>query len=348
MDSKFIPMQDVEVGMSAGSDIYDTWGRKVLSKHTQLTKRNINMLKRRGFVGVYIDTSRNCLLNKRNIKLYSAIERSADAVSEKLFDESCTEYSKEYKNLRKNIRSLILDELDVKENSFDIENLRRFNEYTCVHSIDVASISVAIGIGMGLTESYLEDLCIAALFHDIGKLAIPKEIIEKPDKLTDEEFSLIKTHPSRGAYLIRTTPLYNTRVFDGIMGHHENWDGTGYPFGLHGNQISLFASIIHVADVYDALTTDRPYRITSSLLDAYDYILKNSGTLFSPKVVEAFSRRIRPLRKGSIVLLNTGDIGVVTQSNSDSPLEPTVHLIERDMILDLSMSGARIERQISL
>lgn len=348
MSSKTIEIKEVKEGMVTASDIFDKWGRVLLPKHTPLSNLDIKTLKRRGIKNIIIEDNIYNLVDKKNQKLYKAIERSSSSIERKLCEPADTKWGKEYKNLRKHIRKLVLGELNTKETSFDIENLRRYNEYTCVHSIDVATISITLGISLGLTESYLEDLAVSALFHDIGKLLIPKEIIEKPAKLTDEEFFQIKTHPMRGSTLLKTTPFYNDRIADGILGHHENWDGTGYPFGLHGNQISLFASIIHVADVYDALTTDRPYKKTTSLLKAYEYILANSGTMFNPEVVEVFKRKVQPLREGSIVMMNTGDVGIVVKSNREFALEPTVHLLGRSMILDLTMSSAKIERQISL
>lgn len=160
------------------------------------------------------------------------------------------------------------------------QHIRRVAEYTKILALE-----------MGMSEEAAEKLRLASTMHDIGKLIIPSEILDKPGRLTDEEFAVIKTHTTYGGQLLEN-------VEGEIMGlartvaleHHEKMNGKGYPKGIAGDEISLEGRIVAVADVYDALTSRRSYKIAWSEKEAYDEIVKCSGTQFDPKVVEAFQR----------------------------------------------------------
>lgn len=155
------------------------------------------------------------------------------------------------------------------------------------HSIDVGRYSVEIGKRMGLSESNLELLRMIANLHDIGKVGIDQDILNKPGKLTDEEFAIIKRHPEIGYRLLSDVPEYREIAYD-ILSHHERFDGKGYPNGLVGTNIPLRARIVSVADAYDAMTSDRPYRKALSKEVAIEELKKNSGTQFDPEIVDCF------------------------------------------------------------
>ncbi len=142
---------------------------------------------------------------------------------------------------------------------------------------------------MGLDRHRLETLHFAGLFHDIGKIGVPDAILTKPARLTEEEFEVVKRHPEDGARIVgRLRSLHET--VPAILHHHERWDGTGYPHALPGNEIPTEASIVGLADAFDAMTTDRPYSDARSLDDAVAEIVRNRGTQFAPAVVDAFLR----------------------------------------------------------
>ncbi len=158
------------------------------------------------------------------------------------------------------------------------------------HVKRVAEYCKAIALHMGIDEQKTEYFRIAAMMHDVGKLLIPKDIIEKPDKLTPEEFEIVKAHTVYGDELLSKSEgniISIARVV--AHQHHERWDGKGYPQGLAGDQIDLFAQITSVADVYDALSSKRAYKDAWKAKEAFDEIIKNKGTQFSPAVVDAFS-----------------------------------------------------------
>ena len=155
------------------------------------------------------------------------------------------------------------------------------------HSERVAKYSIEIGKIMNLSDEDLKNLYIGALLHDIGKIGISEAIINKPDKLTNEEFQQIKTHPSRGAMIIEPAKFLKEKV-PLIKYHHERFDGKGYPEGLKGEEIPLLARIICVADSFDAMTSKRAYRDTMPLEFARKEMIRCSETQFDPRIVSAF------------------------------------------------------------
>ncbi|MFW6298954.1 MAG: HD domain-containing phosphohydrolase [Bacillota bacterium] len=156
-----------------------------------------------------------------------------------------------------------------------------------VHSERVGKISRAIGKALGLNDEQLKELELSGMFHDIGKIAIPDAILEKPSKLTEEEYTLIKTHTENGYQILRAADEYSSFAEHALL-HHERYDGKGYPRGLAKKAIPLFARIVSVADAYEAMTSDRPYRKALPLNEAIEELKKNRGTQFDPDVVDAF------------------------------------------------------------
>ena len=159
--------------------------------------------------------------------------------------------------------------------------------YTHGHSVRVAEYSVAIAEAMGFSETWVKSLRYGALLHDIGKVGISHNIINKNSKLTDEEFTQIKEHPQKGYEIIKPIKFLQSKLFS-IQYHHERFDGTGYPHGLKGEQIPMEARIVAVADAFDAVTSTRSYRKAKSVKYAIEEIKKNSGKQFDPNIVKHF------------------------------------------------------------
>ncbi|MDC7235893.1 MAG: HD domain-containing protein [Spirochaetales bacterium] len=165
------------------------------------------------------------------------------------------------------------------------------SKWTAGHTERVARLSAALARELGLTGDDLQRVRVAALLHDIGKLGIPESILDKPGKLTDEEFDLIKSHPEKGDTIIKDIPgMYDVRK--GVRHHHERWDGNGYPDRLAGEEIPLIARIITLADVCDAISEDRPYREGFSREEAYSFLEDQRGSLFDPDLLDVFLRVI--------------------------------------------------------
>ena len=161
------------------------------------------------------------------------------------------------------------------------------SHWTAGHSERVADIAVSIGIAMGLSNREITSLKKAGLLHDIGKISTPHILLDKPGKLTDEEFRIIQEHPVKGAHILEPITPYR-EIIPGVLQHHERFDGRGYPHGISGREISLYARIIAVADTFDAMVSDRPYRRGKSREFVIDDIRQQAGHQFDPIVVEAF------------------------------------------------------------
>lgn len=169
------------------------------------------------------------------------------------------------------------------------------DRYTAGHSERVGYLARLTGRELGLSSDAVHVLEWSGLLHDVGKIGIPEEILNKPGRLTDEEFELIKQHPEMGYEILKPLSSFQS-VLNGVLYHHENHDGSGYPRGLTGEQIPLEARIIHVVDVFDALTSRRSYRDAYPVEEAVAILREESGTNLDPQTVEAFLRVLEALR----------------------------------------------------
>jgi putative nucleotidyltransferase with HDIG domain len=168
-----------------------------------------------------------------------------------------------------------------------IASIQIRDQYTEEHSMRVTERSILIARSMNCSEREIESLQVAGVLHDIGKIAIPDMVLLKPDRLTAEEYRIIKNHPYLGETILTPIALYE-REREIILHHHERWDGQGYPKGLAGEEIPLLARIIAVADTFDAITNNRPYRTAQSIEVAVDEINKNRNKQFEGRVVDHF------------------------------------------------------------
>lgn len=168
--------------------------------------------------------------------------------------------------------------------------------YTRGHSERVCAYSLAIGKELGLSSTEMEEIRVSAMLHDVGKIGIDDRVLRKPTALNEDEFSMIKSHPFKGAQIMEPVPQLK-KIIPGIKYHHENWGGGGYPDGLKGESIPLIARIIAIADTFDAMTTDRPYQKAMSPKYAAEKIRSLTGKRFDPKVVDAF---LKAFEKGEI------------------------------------------------
>ena len=165
--------------------------------------------------------------------------------------------------------------------------LRCKDEYTWGHSLRVAYFCISVGREMGLSSEELYELEVSALFHDIGKIGVPDVVLTKPTRLNEEEFQIMKMHPTNSFEILKDFPLFY-QMAQNAKYHHERFDGRGYPEGIKGDAIPLFARIILIADTYDAMTSSRPYRKGLPMSVAFNELREFSGTQFDGKIVEQF------------------------------------------------------------
>jgi HD-GYP domain-containing protein (c-di-GMP phosphodiesterase class II) len=243
---------------------------------------------------------------------------------------------KSYPNVRKLKRvaqkavSLILE-----DESFllGLASIKNYDQYTFNHSVNVAIYSLGIGSRLGFSRKTLGDLGIAALLHDIGKSKIPKEILNKPQSLTDEEWQTMKGHPLGGVEIVlnlKHMGEIDPKIVFGIFEHHQRDNLSGYPELLLKKERTFFGQIIQIADVYDALATPRVYKKAYTPEQTLSVMLKDKGTHFDPILLKILIGLVGIYPIGSLVLLNTQELGVVYKSNPQSADRPHVILLARN------------------
>ncbi|ABR30859.1 metal dependent phosphohydrolase [Thermosipho melanesiensis BI429] len=172
------------------------------------------------------------------------------------------------------------------------KSLEEKDSYTLGHGENVAKLSVEIAKELGFSDNDLKLLEIAGILHDVGKIGIPDIIISKMDKLTSEEYEIMKEHSVKGYEILKNITEYKDTVATWVLHHHERWDGNGYPGGLKEEEIPLFSRILTISDVFDAITSDRPYRRAWSRKKAIAFIKDNSDIIFDPEIVNVFLKVI--------------------------------------------------------
>lgn len=205
-----------------------------------------------------------------------------------------------------------------------LARLKTVDDYTYMHSVAVCAMMVSLAKQLGLEEAQVRLAGLAGLLHDLGKAVMPMDVLNKPGKLTDEEFAVIRTHPVEGHKMLLGGVNVDSVVLDVCLHHHEKTDGSGYPDGLNGDQISLFAKMGAVCDVYDAITSNRPYKAGWDPAESLRKMAEWANGHFDPQVFQAFVKCMGIYPVGSLVQLTSGRIGVVLEQTSKSLTTPRV------------------------
>jgi HD-GYP domain-containing protein (c-di-GMP phosphodiesterase class II) len=205
--------------------------------------------------------------------------------------------------------------------------LREKDDYTHAHAMDVAVYMTTFGRFLQLPVEQISLLGYLGLMQDIGKLKVPNEILAKRDRLTPDEFQQAKKHVEHSVEILRSTSGLPPQLAELTALHHERHDGSGYPKGLKGKDIGMFGSIAAIADTFDALTARRPYAEPVSPSTALSMLYKWRGTFFDAALVEQFIRCIGIFPLGSVVELNSGEVGIVIAQNIEKRLQPRIMVI---------------------
>ncbi len=321
---RYVRMADAEPGMIVGKSIYNELGNVLVNYRVTLTEKLIDRMKAKGLPGLYVDDFLSEDIEVEELISDNLEVKAAQALRRMDVDAAL------------DVAGEITDELSMNgEISVNLVSLRTNSDYTYKHSINVAILSVLIGMGIGLKKSMLKELAASGLLHDIGKINLPQDILDKEGPLTDEEYELIKKHAELGYEKIKDKISISSKTKMGVYMHHENINGTGYPLGLVGDQIYMFAKIIHIADVYDAITSERAYKKASPPNDAVEFLMKNAGSMFQPEYVKAFITYIPVYPRGRNVILSDGRTAVVVENRQYNTLYPVVRTMDGETI-DLS------------
>ena len=228
-----------------------------------------------------------------------------------------------------------------------LARLKTADDYTYMHSVAVCALMIALSKQLNLDETQTRSAGIAGLLHDLGKALMPMDVLNKPGKLTDEEFAIIKTHPEEGHKLLLGSTGADAIALDVVLHHHEKTDGSGYPKHMKDKEISLFAKMGAVCDVYDAITSNRPYKAGWDPAESLRKMAEWANGHFDPMVFQAFVKSLGIYPIGSLVKLNSGRLGLVIDQTEKSLLTPRVKVFYstramtriKPEVVDLSRPG---------
>ena len=317
---RYVKTEHLEKDMVLCYTLYDDNENVLLKANKKLTQANIIRIQQIGITGLYvfeddeITTHIPIVSEHTRIKALKSLKR--------LNIDDCIYIANNIVEEIRESESMIMETI----------NLSSYDNYTYTHSVNVDILAVILGVALGLRDDELKKLSQAALLHDIGKTCLPIEVLNKPGKLTPEEYAEVQKHPRYGYNMLKDNHEVSSVTRNAIMSHHENEDGSGYPRGLTSDKIHIFAKIIHIADVYDALVTKRVYKEAMNPADALEYLMAKSDSMFDRSMVAIFMEYIAPYPLGVTVELSTGEQAVVVKNNRAVLSRPVVRLFNGTQI----------------
>ena len=255
------------------------------------------------------------------------IERSTREVLYSILDDARLGRSVDTPGAKKAVASMTESIIRNPDALVWLTHLKKKHEYTALHSLRVSVLALALGRHLGYDQEKLNILGTGALLHDIGKLRVPTEILDKPGSLTRDEFEIMKRHVPDGMKILENAEGISPTALEVVGRHHERYSGSGYAFGLQGDAIGEFGLISAIVDTYDAITSDRSYHLSLSAADALKIIYEGRDRAYHPWLTEQFIQCMGIFPIGSIVELSTGNIGVVITANRQRRLRPRVALV---------------------
>ena len=320
---RYVTLEDALPGMRLEYGLLDSVGRTLIGSGCEITSEYIERLKLYGFDGIYINDELSEGIEVEPVISVKLRTRGLDCVRRMDLD------------VCKIVASEMVKQIMEKGTfSLDMTDLRSYDDYTYAHSVNVAILSCIIGIGMQMKEEELVTLVTAGLLHDLGKLSIPSEILNKPGRLSKEEYELMKSHARLSYEFIKERWDISAYIKNAVLYHHENVDGSGYPEGITDEELTIYARILHVADVYDALISKRPYKDGYSPYEACEYLMGGCGIMFDAEVVAVLLKYVPLYPKGMAVNLSDGRKGVVYENSGEHNLRPVIRLTDY-RLLDL-------------
>lgn len=274
------------------------------------------------------DQTRTYAIDYREaVKATEPVWRDARAVSMRMLDAVRFGQELDVSEVRRAVGACVESVLKHPAASLWLARIKQRDHYTAEHCLRVSLYAIALGKALGMLPLELEELGVCGMLHDVGKIKVPDEILNKPGRLTDEEFLIMQAHTTYGWQLLMGNSEVPPAAVDVAHTHHERVDGKGYPRQLPAQRIPFKAKIIAVVDAYDAITSDRAYSEGRSSLEALRILFEARGTQFDETVVLAFIQLIGVYPPGEIVELSTGEVGIIIGFDAGSKLKPRVLVV---------------------
>jgi putative nucleotidyltransferase with HDIG domain len=333
-----IGIEELVIGDCLSKDVYNDLGNIILSQGTEITKRHIDYFKKHSIDYVYLDEmdSESSILSNYELQTFNDLYANMIDIYKSLyFQVKAKQYAFDAITLQSDIKPLVdhvLLDNDV------LQCLRHVNvseEYYIKHAVNVSVLAAITAKWMNMDSETIYSVALAGLLHDIGKALVDHNILFKPDRLSAYEMSNMKEHSKFGYEVIKNNPTVPREVLAAVLFHHERSDGNGYPSGLTEEQTPFLARIIAVADVFDAITSDRVYKEKVSSFKAFSIIKDESFRGLDPRVCEVFLSNIATFFVNNRVKLNDGRIGDVVYINKYALNRPLVRV--NNEFVDLSM-----------
>lgn len=330
---RYVPINCLRKGMICGRRLHGMNGELLLNRGAVIQEAYIKKIKRLGFGGIYIDDPLSSDIIVSDIIPDTLRHKSVNTLKDLFIDisNSPNVLSGKLDIFSSLINDILENIMSNKNIMINMQDLKMFDDYTYFHSVNVGVLSMLVGTSMDLNRKQLHQLGLASMLHDIGKVFIPLDILNKPGKLTDDEFQIMRSHSLKGYEYFENKNIIPLISNIGILDHHERYDGKGYPFQKENRETSLYGKIIAIADVFDALTSDRPYRKALSPFDATEYIMGGCNSQFNDEIVKLFIQKIAPYAQGTSVVLSNGWIGIVALNYYDACLRPLVKIINKGL-----------------
>lgn len=334
---RLVGTKNIKEGATLAKPIFNDCGKVLVNRGVKLEQRVIQRLLDFGVSYVYIEDkhTKDIIVNPTisdqvKMEAMQTIEKSFDAIK-KTDSANISMVMEKSTPVFKKLVENVLSELKSHDDLTSImSDVYLYDNYIFSHSLNVTIYTLALGLELKLPPKQIEILGLGAILHDIGKMTIPLEILMKPGKLTAEEYEIIKNHAEAGFEILRKVQSLPLLVSHCAYQHHERLNGSGYPRGLNEEEIHLFGKIIAVADVFDAITSNRVYHVALLPHEALEILYTGSNRLYDAKIVEAFRRSVVLYPNGLSVKLSNGEQGIVCKQNKGMNERPIIRIVERD------------------
>ncbi len=318
------------IGEVLSKDIYDSKGILLLAKDTIINRYMLERIREHSIREIYIyDAIKYEGKSQDKVRELKIAYKKSIYEVKNILRELAVE-GKLNVDLMKSLSDSIYEQSQNSEFVINcMHNLKLSDEYTYTHSINVGIYSLLMAKWLSFSELQRKELIAASILHDVGKMKIPNEILNKKDKLTSDEFEIIKKHTTYGYEIIKDMPELNEEIKLSVLMHHEREDGSGYPLGKKGAELGIYSKIIAVADVYDALTSERAYKGKMTPFDTFKEMARNGLGHFDTELLLIFLNNIADYYIGAKVLLNTGEIGEVVFVSQTNDFNPIIKIEDR-------------------